>query len=237
MREWFILVYKMPSEPSRLRAAVWRKLKATGAIYLQDGVATLPAETSAERVLRGLAVEIREMGGIAHLLQAVPVGSEEALVATFNAARDAEYRELLGRCRDLSTELAHERAAHNFTFAELEENEDDLAKLEAWRDKIRARDRFLVPLGAEADAALSACREDLDAFAATVYDSADHGAARQAGHGADERESAHDNDPDRESEDVGVEVDEADGAPWQPRHGGERGQDVQDVQDVHEGEK
>lgn len=198
MREWFILVYKVPSEPSRLRAAVWRKLKATGAIYLQDGVATLPVEAGAERVLRGLTAEIREMGGTAHLLQAVPLGSEEALVAAFNAAREGEYRELLGRCRDLRAELARERAAHNFTFAELEENEDDLAKLEAWRDKIRVRDRFLMPLGAEADAALSACREDLDAFAATVYDIADHGATRQAEHATVERDMAHDaHDPGR----------------------------------------
>lgn len=177
MRQWLILVYKVPSEPSRLRAAVWRRLKASGAVYLQDGVAALPAEMASERVLRGLAEEIRMMGGTVHLLRAVPMGDEHPLVATFNAAREAEYRELLGRCQDFHAELARERAARNFTFAELEENEDDLAKLEAWRAKIRARDRFRVPLGMEADVNLHACRKDLDAFAATVYQTADHGAA------------------------------------------------------------
>lgn len=175
---WLILVYKLPSEPSRLRATIWRKLKGDGAIYLQDGVAALPAASSSERVLRGLTVEIRDMGGTAHLLQATPLGGEEALVALFNAAREAEYHELLDRCHDFHTELNRERSARNFTFAELEENEDDLAKLEAWRTKIRARDHFAVPLGVEADAALRACHEDLDAFAQQVYITVDHGAAR-----------------------------------------------------------
>ena len=43
-RGWFVLVYKLPSEPSRYRASVWRKLKAAGAVYLQNGVAALPED-------------------------------------------------------------------------------------------------------------------------------------------------------------------------------------------------
>lgn len=58
----------------------------------------------------------------------------------FNAARDAEYGEVLGRCRDFHAELAKERAVAHLPFAELEENED-LAKLGAWLGKIRERDR------------------------------------------------------------------------------------------------
>ena len=41
---WLILVYHLPREPSRHRVAVWRKLKALGALYLQDGVAALPED-------------------------------------------------------------------------------------------------------------------------------------------------------------------------------------------------
>ncbi len=36
-------VYRVPSEPTRLRAAVWRRLKSLGAIYLQNSAAALPA--------------------------------------------------------------------------------------------------------------------------------------------------------------------------------------------------
>jgi hypothetical protein len=95
----------------------------------------------------------------------------------FAEARDAEYTEVLGRCRDFHAELDKERSAGNLTFAELEENEEDLAKLEAWVGKIRVRDRFGAPLFGEVERELVACREDLQAFAASVYEAADHGSA------------------------------------------------------------
>jgi ChrB-like protein len=69
------------------------------------------------------------------------------------------------------------RHSDYLTFAELEENEEDLAKLEAWLGKISERDRFGAPLTAEAERAISGCREVLEAFAASVYEAADHGSA------------------------------------------------------------
>lgn len=172
-----MLVYKLPSEPSRYRASVWRKLKAVGAVYLQNGVAALPDDPGGERTMRGVAREIREVGGTAHLFRGASVGDRGELEKIFDEARDAEYAEVLGRCRDFHAELDKERGAGNLTFAELEENEDDLAKLEAWVGKIRARDRFGAPLFGEVERELVACREDLQAFAASVYEAADHGSA------------------------------------------------------------
>jgi len=174
--EWILLVYKLPATPSRLRAAAWRKLKGAGAIYLQDGVAALPVTPATERTLRGVAAEVRDAGGTAHLLQVKPLTDAQALVTLFNSAREAEYHELLSRCQYFHAELARERTGQNFTFAELEENED-LTKLEAWRAKIAARDHFAVPRGKDADVALTACRDDLNAFAQEVYATADDGAA------------------------------------------------------------
>ena len=179
-RGWFVLVYKLPAEPSRLRASVWRKLKAAGAVYLQNGVAALPLDAAGERAMRGAAQEVREFGGTAHLLRGEAVGDEAALVGTFGEARDAEYAEVLSKCRDFHAELEKERAAGKFTFAELEENEEDLAKLWVWLRKVELRDRFGAPLAPEARAAVLACREDLEAFAASVYEAADHGSAGQA---------------------------------------------------------
>jgi hypothetical protein len=178
--EWFVLVYKLPSEPSRYRASVWRKLKAAGAVYLQSGVAALPADPGAERVMRGVAQEVRDYEGTANLFRGALVGHAEALVATINAARDEEYAEVRDRCHTLHAELEKERKAGKLTFAELEENEEDLAKLEAWFGKVRARDRFGAPLAEEAERAMRACREDLKSFAESVYEAADHGSAGPA---------------------------------------------------------
>ncbi len=177
MQGWLILIYKIPVEPTRYRASIWRTLKAAGAIYLQNGVAALPADAPCERVMRGLVHAIVEMRGTAYLIQGVALGEESVLLAAFTAARDVEYGEVLGRCRDFHAELAKERAAGNFTFAELEENEDDLTKLEAWLGKIRARDPFGASLRGEAEQALAACRADVEEFAASVYHAADHGSA------------------------------------------------------------
>ena len=178
--EWFVLVYKLPSEPTRYRASVWRKLKAAGAVYLQSGVAVLPTDPGAERVMRGVAQEVRESEGTAHLFRGPLVGDAEALVATINAARDEEYREVLDRCRDFHAELEKERKAGKLSFAELEENEEDIAKLEAWFGKVRARDCFGAPLAEEAERAMKACREDLESFAESVYEAAEHGSTGPA---------------------------------------------------------
>lgn len=174
-REWFVLVYKLPAEPTRYRASVWRKLRAAGAVYLQNGVATLPADPGTERIMRGIVQEISESGGTTHLLRGGAVGGEAGLVKSFGEARDAEYSEVLDRCGEFHAELEKEREAGKLTFAELEENEEDLAKLEAWFGKIHARDRFGAPLATEAERALSACSEDLEDFATSVYEAADHG--------------------------------------------------------------
>ncbi len=177
LKEWFVLVYKLPPEPTRYRASVWRKLRAAGAVYLQNGVAAVPADPGGERTMRGVVQEIREAGGTAHLLRSRSVGGDASLVEAFDAARDEEYAEVLDRCREFHAELEKERAVGKFTFAELEENEEDLAKLEAWFGRIRGRDRFEAPLASETERAIAGCREDLEAFAASVYEAADHGSA------------------------------------------------------------
>lgn len=167
--EWLLLIYKLPTEPSRYRASIWRKLKEAGAIYLQQGAAALPANIESLALMRSLVQEVGQMEGTAYLAQSTWLSNESELEAAFNAARAAEYTEVLGRCRDFHRELAKERAIHNYTFAELEENEEDLHKLETWLGKVSRRDRFGCPLRQEAEQALHACRTDLEDFAAAVY--------------------------------------------------------------------
>ena len=36
--------YNLPANPSRYRVATWKKLRELGAVYLQDGVAMVPAQ-------------------------------------------------------------------------------------------------------------------------------------------------------------------------------------------------
>ena len=166
---WLLLVYKIPAEPTRLRAGVWRKIRGLGAIYLQNSVAALPASSAAERSLRLLRNEIVEMGGTAYLLESEALSGQAEIGAAFNAARDDEYEEIVDKCEDFLGQVEKEYTANHFTYAELEENDEDLVKLRNWFAKVQARD-VLGASGSEAvRAALSRCEQKLDEYAARVY--------------------------------------------------------------------
>jgi hypothetical protein len=166
---WLLLVYRIPSEPSRLRAGVWRRLKGHGAIYLQNSVAALPDVGGHERILRGLRAEIVDMGGGAQVVRAATLAGQGDVVAAYNAARDDEYEELVDKCRDFLTEIATETAAGHVTYGELEENDEDLTKLRRWLAKIADRDVLGAPGAAAARTAVADCEQALDGFAHRVY--------------------------------------------------------------------
>jgi DNA-binding transcriptional regulator PaaX len=173
---WLVLIYRVPSEPSRLRAAVWRRLKSLGAIYLQNSAAALPAGPSAERALRKLRSQILDMQGTAVLLSCGVLAGETEVRAAFQAARDDEYEEIVDRCEDFLAQVRKEYVADHFTYAELEENEVDLVKLRNWFARIRQRDVFGASGRPAAEKALEACQASLDDYAARVY------AAEEDGH-------------------------------------------------------
>ena len=56
-----------------------------------------------------------------------------------------------------------------FTYAELEENEEDLVKLRNWLAKITLRDAFGAPRRAATLEAIASCEQALEEYAARVY--------------------------------------------------------------------
>lgn len=168
---WLLFLPQLPSSPSSLRVQVWRRLRAVGALGLQHGVWVLPHTPEHERALRALVAEVAPQGGGGLLFAASPLDPAlpTDIVGRFQAERAQDYAEFGGRCRDFLAEMEQETAGHNFTFAELEENEQDLQKLAGWLQRIRARDFFGGPPAEEAGGALMACQRALDAFARAVY--------------------------------------------------------------------
>ena len=166
---WLVLVYRVPSEPTRLRATVWRRLKALGAVYLQNSVAALPRTPANERALRKLQREISGMEGTGVLLESAVLAGEQSVLNTFQAARSDEYEEIVDRCEGFLTEVEKEYTKSHFSYAELEENEVDYTKLVNWLEKVKSRDRFEAPGRAEAEAALAQCEQVLEEYAARVY--------------------------------------------------------------------
>src|SRR5512138_1505717 len=91
-REWVLLVYKIPSQPTRLRAQIWRALGRCGALYLQDSVCVVPATTELAENMQWIADEIREVGGTAYLFRATATapGQDDRIEARFAEASRAE---------------------------------------------------------------------------------------------------------------------------------------------------
>ena len=166
---WLLLVYRVPSEPTRLRSTVGRRLKSLGAIYLQNSAAALPASVTAERALRKLRSEILDMSGTAALLSCAVLAGEQEIRAQFQAARDDEYEEIVDKCQDFLAQVKKEYAENHFTYAELEENEVDLVKLRNWLDRVRQRDVFGASGRQPAEKWLGDCDQSLEAYAARVY--------------------------------------------------------------------
>lgn len=172
---WLLLTYKVPAEPAKKRIALWRKLKGMGAVYLQNGVCLLPKNDDHTRRLKMLENEIREMAGESVLLEtgALDKAQEDKVMARFRADRDEEYVELIAKCGDFEAEIAKETAAGHFTYAELEENDVDLKKLQTWLEKIRKLDFYGAPRANEAKARLEQCEALLDAYAQRVFEAHD----------------------------------------------------------------
>src|ERR1700726_3036429 len=172
---WLLLTYKVPPEPASKRVALWRRLKSMGAVYLQNGVCLLPKTDDHERRLKMLENDVAEIGGGAGILENIAVGrgQEEKVVARFKADRDEAYRELIDKCDDFEAEIAKETAAQHFTYAELEENDVDLKKLQVWFEKIRKLDFYRAERATEAAERLQGCERLLDAYAQRVFEAHD----------------------------------------------------------------
>jgi len=169
---WLLLVYKMPPEPSGKRVAIWRKLKGLGSVYVQNGVCILPDSDTNRRQYKIILNEIQTGGGEGFLLAAEGLdrAQDENLINRFNEDRNAEYREFLGKCQDYITELDRETREKHFTYAELQENDEDLKKLKNWLAKIKSLDIFGAPTLLAAEQKLGHCERLLEEFARRVFD-------------------------------------------------------------------
>ncbi len=169
---WLLLTYKVPPEPPRGRVALWRKLKGMGAVYLQSGVCLLPKTDDHVRRLKMIENDIAELEGEAVILETSPLNrtQEHKVVARFKKDRDEDYTEFLDKCDDFEREVAKEVKAKHFTYAELEENDVDLKKLQGWLEKIKKLDFYGAPLREKAEARMKDCEAVLEAYAQRVFD-------------------------------------------------------------------
>lgn len=171
MKKWLVINYHLPSEPSRLRVATWRSLKKMGAVNIQQSMWILPYSEENYANLAAIAAKMEEGPGDSLIMESTfrEARYENKVIDQFNQARKIEYDEIIDKCQDFFSEIEKEIARRNFTFAEEEENEEELAKLISWFEKIKARDLFGAPLRRETENFLEKCQAVFEDFSFQVY--------------------------------------------------------------------
>lgn len=149
---WLLFLAQLPATPSSLRVNVWRRLKAAGALGPQNGVWILPNRPDQQEFLQELLSYIQEQNasGQVFVIDALNNAVEKDILDRFRTDRDAEYAEFLDKSVNLNIELQEDMANQKFTFAELEDLEEDFNRLAAWLAKIRERDFLGDGRGSEA---------------------------------------------------------------------------------------
>ncbi len=138
-KDWVLLSYRIPREPSTPRIAVWRQLKELGVVQVGDGLVTLPKTVRNRERLQWVAARILEAEGEAIVWDAAPSskGESKALALRQEQARTSEYGELLDAIQASS--------------------DPGIRTIQKWRRdwrKIDRRDYFDAPLREEVRAAI-----------------------------------------------------------------------------------
>jgi len=170
--KWLLFVYKVPSDSSTARVTIWRKVKRIGALYLQQSVCIVPYMEKFLKEVEDLKKEVKGFGGDFKSFEVVALEEEveKDLIEQFNRQRREEYSEVIEQCEEFFKEIEKEISRKNFTFAELEENEDELNKLYRWFKKVAERDVFNCEMRAKAEELLKKASEEFEKFSAMVYE-------------------------------------------------------------------
>ncbi len=170
---WLLLIYRVPSDSSRARVAVWRDLKRLGGLYVQQAVCVLPDREDTWSGMERVRTRIDELGGSSIFLTLTDVDADARaqFVQGFRSQSAKEYAEIVEECdTKFVKEIEFERFRENYTFEEAEEIRQDLEKLRRWLDKVETRDWMGADGKELAHKKVDECEALLEAFEADVFE-------------------------------------------------------------------
>ena len=132
---WLVFSYSLPSKArSSPRVAVWRRLRALGAVSPKGGVYVLPGRPDCAEAFQWLAQEVEDAKGEALLMHVDRFEgmTDGALVALFQEARRKDYEALEARVAELQRSLRARGAAGDArdALARLRREHADLARID-----------------------------------------------------------------------------------------------------------
>jgi hypothetical protein len=152
---WLLLIHQVPNSPAYLRVKMWRRLQKIGAVAVKNAVYVLPRSDQSLEDFHWVAREIMEAGGDASVCEATFVEgiTNEELAGLFQAAREADYRELLDQIKEANQEL---RAAEKTSDAWATDMAGRMTRLRQRLAEIQGIDFFECPAGKDAEAMIAA---------------------------------------------------------------------------------
>jgi hypothetical protein len=161
---WLLLIYAVPSQPPGKRAAVWRDIKQSGAVYLRDGVVVLPESPRTRSAFDTIASRIIEREGQATVVSSAVLPAQRAaeIVARGQDDRAAELAEFVREAEGFLDYLAAESVHREFSPAERRTLAKDRDRLQAWAAQILDRDHFAALEANPAHDLLDRCDRALD---------------------------------------------------------------------------
>lgn len=158
---WVVFSYSLPSAGrSSPRVAVWRRLRALGAVSPKGGVHVLPARDECVEAFQWLTQEVEQAKGEALLMRVERFEglSDAELIALFQEARKEDYAALDERAAGLEKVLAGSRKRDPRDDAQAR---DLLAKLRREYVETARIDFFTSPAGAQVAGRLAKIEEAL----------------------------------------------------------------------------
>lgn len=148
---WLALLHQLPAKPPYLRVKIWRRLQALGAAPLKNAVHVLPFTEDHLSAFRQLLKDIVSDGGEATIIEARMIAglTDSEVADIFNAARTADYQEIVAAARKLADNGPPSDA--------------DIARLNKRLAELHRLDFFEAPGRAEADAAVAVLIRDRQA--------------------------------------------------------------------------
>jgi len=169
--DWELFLYRLPTEPSRARVAVWRELRKLGALPLAQSVGAIPVSDRFVSALDDIEARVEREHGTSYRFPLHPSPEQQArLEGEWNALRSHEYAEIVEECKTkFLKEIEFELFRGNVTASEAEEIEADLDKIKRWAAQISERDLFDAPGADAVQEAIDTSQAAFDDFLERAY--------------------------------------------------------------------
>jgi hypothetical protein len=145
MRDWVLLAYRLPREPSTPRITLWRSIRRLGAVQVSDGLVALPLDRFTREQFDWLAAAVEDASGEASVWTARPTtrAQDERWTLRLTEAATQEYEELVAQAEAAATSTPSERRRA-------------LRQVRAELRRVETRDYLQVAARARAEASIEA---------------------------------------------------------------------------------